>query len=78
MEEDKRGALPGLPVRDRVALDVREILLRVSDPTCNRSPAALLPIVVAGASAGRTQLKAEDLPGMRVSGASRTGRRSDT
>ena len=32
MKENKRRALPGLTVRDRVALDLREIQLRVSHP----------------------------------------------
>jgi hypothetical protein len=39
MEEDERRALPGLPVRDRVALDLREIQLRVSHPI-----GSLLPV----------------------------------
>ena len=39
MEEDERRALAGLTVRDRVALDLREIQLRVSHPMgpCFRS-----------------------------------------
>ena len=32
MKENKRRALPGLTVRDRVALDARETQLRVSHP----------------------------------------------
>jgi hypothetical protein len=43
MKENKRRALPGLPVRDRVALDMREIQLRVSHPMapCYRSARTL-------------------------------------
>ena len=53
MEEDQRRAGPGLPVGNRVALDLREIQLRVSHPTGPLLPVRGSAWLIIGPEPGR-------------------------